>query len=223
MTYLRGNPATDERMRRRGFEARLPTLERANDAKRKLRWGWPIVWGELSAFLLFCPTQIYAEDIGADTAWLKLSAMSATDIGRAPALVRRALNPEISADRERWATEKALDRNGKPLPGAHSYIAPTIAWAQAELPNMLVSLALSDTQCEGPNSNGAPDLVICNAVVSVKRGDEYRAEVVSICYTDAPDDAANEIAYNKEKDALLYRVILPQVDTEYCSKEFRLP
>lgn len=223
MTCLRSDLATDERMRHCGFEARLPASKGSDRAKRKLRWELPIVWGQLSVVLLFFPTQICAEDIGADTAWLKLSAMSATDIDRAPALVRRALNPEISADRERWATEKALDRNGQPLPGAHSYIAPTIAWAQAKLPNMLVSLALSDAQCEGPNSNGAPDLVICNAVVSVKRGEEYRAEVASICYTDAPDDAANEIAYDKKKDALLYRVILLQVDTEYCSKEFRLP
>jgi hypothetical protein len=221
MTRLRSNLTTDKRVRYCAIEARLPTSKRAEGAKRKPRWGSRIIRGQLSVFLLFCPAQIRAEDI--ETAWLKLSAMSATDIERAPALVRRALYPEISADRERWATVKALDRNGQPLPGAHAYIAPTIAWAQAELPNMLVSLALSDSQCEGPNSSGAPDLVICNAVVSVKRGEEYRAEVVSICYTDAPDDAANEIAYNKEKDALMYRVILPQVDTESCSKQFRLP
>jgi hypothetical protein len=188
----------------------------------QFRWGPRGIRSGVCGLLLLFPLQAYAQVSGSDVTWVKLSAMSADYIEKAPPIVRSALADEISADKARWATKIALDRNGRKLPGAHKYIAPNIAWAEAELPDVLVSLSLSDSQCDAPNSGDAPDLTICNAIVSVKRGDEYRMKKVSICYAGAGDSGSNEIAYDKQKDSLLYRVSIPKVDTDYCSKEFML-
>src|SRR5258708_30955238 len=129
--------------------------------------------------------------------WFRLSTMSADELGQTPALVQRALGPALSADRERWKNRRPLlDRNGKPFPGAHEYIAPTIAWAQIEVADLRLGLSLSDADCDGPNSAEAPDLSICSAIFSMQRGDNFRTRNSSVCYSGAGGDWSNEIAYD---------------------------
>ena len=159
-----------------------------------------------------------------EATWRKLTTASAEAIDRAPEFVQRALGPELTADRERWGSVKPpLDRNGKVLPGTHAYIPPTIAYGEIEAKEFNLGLSLSDAHCDGPNSADAPDLSICKAVLSMQRGDSFRTKNISVCFSGEGDEWANEIAYDKEKRALLYRVLSPDDSARNCAKSFELP
>jgi len=162
-----------------------------------------------------------AQDSG--PAWVKLDTMSADQIDKAPELVQRALGETIAAYREQWKRAKPLlDRNGKPFPGRHNYIAPTIAWVQMHADEKTIGISLSDSNCDGPNSATAADLFICKAVISVQTGKDYRDRTVSVCYAGPGDESLNQIAYSKERKRLEYRVIIPEENTDYCSKSFEI-
>src|SRR5271168_842098 len=96
--------------------ANQQTLDSASNSYR-FRWRLRKIRSGVCGLLLLYPLQGYAEDSGSDITWIKLNAISADYIEKAPAIVRTALADEISADKARWATKLALDRNGRRLPG----------------------------------------------------------------------------------------------------------
>lgn len=158
-----------------------------------------------------------------DLHWVKLDTMSADQIEKAPEFVQHALGGTISAYREQWKNAKPLlDRNGKPFPGKHRYIAPTIAWAQMRPDKRVIGLSLSDSKCDGPNSATAADLFVCEAVISIQTGDNITDKTVSLCYAGPGKDSVNEVAYSQESKQLRYRVIIPDENTDYCSKNIEV-
>jgi hypothetical protein len=87
-----------------------------------------------------------------------LTVISSDEINKAPNFVQHALLPAVMAYRESWSRAKPLlDRDGRPFPGKHEYIAPAIAWAQIETRDGFVGLSLVDSNCDGPNSITSDD------------------------------------------------------------------
>jgi hypothetical protein len=155
--------------------------------------------------------------------WTKLATLSADYFTKLPEVTQQALAAPIAAYREQWERAGPLvGASGKPLPHRHTYIAPTIAWAELRAGDRIVGLSLTDSDCNGPNSAAAADLYICSAILSVQSKDGYLNRLISICYAGQSDESANEVAYNKEKNVLDYRVIVPEVRTDYCSKSFEI-
>ena len=170
--------------------------------------------------LVACPVSSRAQDEN----WIRMSSASADELQKTPVLTQKALVSTLKVFQGKWEAKPLMGTGGKPLPRKHKYIAPTIAWVQLQVDRSQVGLSLANSDCDGPNSSSAPDLYICKATLSTvgEKGDNYRTKLVFVCYTGQGGEAANEVAYNKAKNTLDYRVVIPDVNTDSCNNSFSL-
>lgn len=200
------------------FPVRVVVFFRKERVTQFRRW-----LGRLVGFTLLVTVGFSAS--AQDANWIRLSTLNAAALAKTPALTQRALRGTLAAFQEKWKTAKPLiGTGGEPLPRRNAPIEPTIAWAELQANGNEIGLSLSDSNCDGPNSAAAPDLYVCEATLSTadQKGDNYHEKIVSVCYTGQDEKSANEIAYNKTKNVIDYRVIIPDVNTESCNRSFLL-
>jgi hypothetical protein len=149
-----------------------------------------------------------------------LTVSSSDDINRAPRFVKNALLPSILAYRDQWfRASRVLDRDGRPFPGKHQYIAPAIAWAEIATRNGFVGLSLVESDCEGPNSATSEGIFLCNATLSIHIAGVTKEKVITICYVAGDESFNNELSFNPITRTLHYRIV-DQSNASTCSRSF---
>lgn len=148
---------------------------------------------------------------------------SSDEINKAPEFVQHALSPSITAYRESWSRAKPLlDRDGRPFPGKHEYIAPAIAWARIDTRNGFVGLSLVESNCDGPNSATSDDIFICKATLSINNGGGTTEENVSVCYLAGDKSSGNELYLNRLTRLLEYKIEVNDENIAKCSRTFEI-